>query len=173
MQKKSILQYSSSTFSVCLIAFTYSSTVTFAKAFSINILTSFILNVLFFLATSPLTFTHINSIAFSSECATGNRRITIDLLFFYSILLLPVRFQTHSVHRAPSPSAIIVDWCHLRHKQRSYSLPNPVFFLFSTCIGFLRFLCLLGMAWSVINYNDSFVFYVWQHLFSQPFFKMS
>ena len=99
-------------------------------------LTSFILNVLFFLATSPLTFAHTNSIAFSSECVTGNRRTGSRLIyyFFYSILLLPVQFQSVSVHRAPSPSAIIVEWCHLCHKQCSYSLANPAFFLFPTCI---------------------------------------
>ena len=120
-----------------LIAFTHSSTVTFAKAFSINILTSFIVNVLFFLATSPLTFAYINSTAFSSECATGNCRIKIYLLF-YSILLLPVRFQTLSINRAPSRLAIIVKWCHLRHKQCSYSLANSAFFFFfQLVLGFL------------------------------------
>ena len=65
------LQYSFSILTTCSSAFVHTSFVIFPKAAYVSSLTSFIRKVVLFLATKPLTCSHINSIGLSSQCRTG------------------------------------------------------------------------------------------------------
>ena len=75
---KSTFQNTSSTFKTWFMAFDQFNLVTPWRALFIKHLTSAILNVEFFLATSDFTCAHINSIGLSSECPTGSRRILMS-----------------------------------------------------------------------------------------------
>ena len=65
------LQYSFSILTTCSPAFVHTSFVIFPKAAYVSSFTSFNRKVVLFLATKPLTCTHINYIGLSSQCRTG------------------------------------------------------------------------------------------------------
>ena len=68
---KNSLQYGSSMCPSMIRKFVHTSFVIFPKAAYVSSLTSFIRKVVLFLATKPLTCTHINYIGISSQCRTG------------------------------------------------------------------------------------------------------
>jgi hypothetical protein len=68
------LQYSFSILTKCSSAFVHTSFVIFQKA---AYMSSFNRKVVLFLATKPLTCTHINSIGLSSQCQTGVLKVII------------------------------------------------------------------------------------------------
>ena len=65
------MQYSFSILTTCSSVFVHTSFVIFPKVAYVSSLASFNWKVVLFLATKPLTPTHINSIGLSSQCRTG------------------------------------------------------------------------------------------------------
>ena len=66
------LQYSFSILTTCSSAFVHTSFVIFPKAAYVSSLTTFNRKMVLFLATKPLTCTHINSIGLSSVSNRGS-----------------------------------------------------------------------------------------------------